>query len=131
MRAVALAFAVALLAVAGCKKEAAPEGRAGAKMSPHEMDRALEMCDGYVRRLCACAAKDPSLAGPCELAKSQPEGIKMHIALLKGARGPLNDEERRMTEGEVRTFQQACVDADLELDPAKCPRVTAGPAATE
>ena len=127
----AFVIALALAAAAGCRKEeAAPSAAGGPKMSPHEMDRALEMCDGYVARLCACAAKDPSLHDECELAKSQPEGIKMHIALLKGARGPLNNEERRMTEGEVRTFQQACVDADLELEPANCPRLTAAPAAT-
>lgn len=116
---------LAILLVVGCARTEDEPAKGPPKMKTAEMQRALEMCERWVERVCRCAEKDGSLRKACDLAKAQPEGAKMHISLLEGVRGPLNDEERRISEGNVRDFLQACVDDDLALDVARCPRAVA------
>lgn len=127
----ALVALAACLSLAGCGKkkeeQAAPPGPP--KMALGEQDRGLEMCRRYVARLCACAAGDPALAESCALAKGQPEGLELHLQLLRkgGEKGPLNTEERLLTESAAREIIAECVRSDAALDPSKCPR-TAAPA---
>jgi hypothetical protein len=110
-------------------------------MGEAEQQRAGAICEGYVARVCACAEKDASLRETCELARGQPEAVRMHLDVLHGAplaqvspagqpldagarRGPLNDKERRLTEESLRKVVAACVKLDADLDPARCPRLT-------
>jgi hypothetical protein len=122
-----LVLITALAAAACAKQEEAKPTDTRPKMAEGEMERGLGLCKAYVERLCACAANDPSLVDDCDLARSQPDGLGLHVALLKGAKGPLNDEERRITESAARKTIQACADADGALDLSACPRPT-GPA---
>ena len=130
--------ALALLLV-GCERGAEPPPGGPPPMAEAEQRRAGDLCESYVTRVCACAAKDASLRETCELAKGQPEAVRMHLDVLHGAplaqvapggqpldaggrRGPLNEGERRLTEASLRKVVAACVKLDAELDPARCPR---------
>jgi hypothetical protein len=131
---------VALLALLfACHKTEAPAPGEHPPMGEAEKRRAGEICDGYVARVCACAEKDPSLGDACALARGQPEAVRMHLDVLHGAplaqvgpggelldagarRGPLNENERRLTEASLRKVVAACVKLDAELDPDRCPR---------
>jgi hypothetical protein len=130
----------ALLVLAACQKAAEPTPAGPAPMAAAEKDRAATICEKYVERVCACAAREPALADACALAKGQPEAVRMHLDVLEGAplrsfgasgepvdagtgrRGPLNEEERRLTESSLRKVVAACVKLDADLDPARCPR---------
>lgn len=130
-------FLVLLLA---CEKGEPPKPDEHPAMAAVEQERAQALCDKYVERVCACADRDASLRGACDLAKGQPEAVRMHLDVLHGApladlsptgevrdaapvkRGPLNENERRLTESSLRKVVAGCVKLDAELDPAKCPR---------
>ena len=133
-------LALAALLVACQKSEPAPPEEHPA-MGEAEQRRAGAICDGYVARVCACAEREPSLRDACELAKGQPEAVRLHLDVLHGAplaqvtpggqlldagapRGPLNENERRLTESSLRKVVAACVKLDAELDPDRCPRRT-------
>jgi hypothetical protein len=111
------------LMFAACDKAAAPPP-GPPEMSAAERERATEACRAYLDRLCACAQNDPSLANRCELSRAQPEAVALHRDLLdgKGPKGPLNAEERALTEMSLRKIVAACVKGDAELDPRTCPR---------
>jgi hypothetical protein len=98
------------------------DGKDVGKMADEEMERGLALCRGYVTRLCGCAARDPSLAESCDLAKGQPQGLELHIALLHGQKGPLSPHDHRRTQAGARKIVAACVEADAKLDPVTCPR---------
>ena len=119
MRPVLLLF----LMLTACDKAAAPPP-GPPPMSAAERERATEACRAYVDRLCGCAQSDPSLANRCELSRAQPEAVALHRDLLdgKGPKGPLNPEERALTEMSLRKIVAACVKGDAELDPRTCPR---------
>lgn len=109
-------------------------------MSAAEKERATALCAGYARRVCACAEHDAALRETCDLARGEPEAVRMHLDVLAGAplaavtpagkvkasaarrRAPLNDRERRLTEASLRKVVAACVKLDAALDPARCPR---------
>jgi DNA-binding transcriptional ArsR family regulator len=135
---------LAVLAVAACDKGpgVAPPDEHPPMAQPEE-ERGAKLCQTYVDRVCACAAKDPALVDTCELAKGQPSAVRMHLDVLRGAplatvnekgepanagpsgkRPPLNENERRMTESSLRKVIAACVELDARLDPQKCPRPT-------
>jgi hypothetical protein len=118
--------AVLFVVMAACAKaEDRPRDPGPPKMPVTEQDRGLAMCRGYTARLCACVEKDPSLAESCALAKGQPDGLELHLQLLRkgGEKGPLNTEERVMTEIAARKIIAECARADGALDPGKCPRI--------
>jgi hypothetical protein len=131
---------VATLALAACAKEREPPPAAAA-MSAEEEERAGRLCQGYTERVCACAEHDATLRDTCDLAKGQPAAVRMHLEVLHGAplasfdtdgkaaaprkRSPLNEGERQLTEGSLRKIVAACVQLDAQLDPARCPRVSA------
>jgi hypothetical protein len=119
----------AALALAGCKKdEGAPPpgpgvgGDQSSSLTPAAVKQGMELCEGYVKRLCACAEKDASLAGDCELARGRPAALKMSVHLLSGGEGAISTRERLVAEAGVRKIVGACVSADAQLDPTKCPR---------
>ncbi len=129
-RVLALGALAALLAAGqflpGCRKADERAAEPGPpKMPTGEQDRGLEICRRYSARLCACAEKDASLAEACALGKGQPDGLELHIQLLRkgGEKGPLNTEERMMTEIAARKIIAECVSSDAALDPARCPRL--------
>jgi hypothetical protein len=117
---------IVVVALFACAKQAQDEGGQRAEgpspMKKEEQDRGIQLCEGYVARVCACAAKDPTLQGQCDLSRSQPEALRMPLALLNGAEGKLNDNERRMSEAAARKIIAACVRSDGALPLDKCPR---------
>jgi len=120
---VIVAVAVVVFWFAACDKAASPPPGPPA-MSAAEQGRATEACRVYVDRLCACAETDRALADRCELSRAQPEAVALHRDLLdgKGPKGPLNADERTLTEASLRKIVAACVKGDAELDPRTCPR---------
>jgi hypothetical protein len=142
MRRLLLLVGLLTLALGACDKGpgAAPPNE-HPPMAPPEEERGARLCQAYVDRVCACAAKDPSLVDTCELSKGQPSAVRMHLDVLGGAplqtvnekgepakegpsgkRPPLNENERRLTESSLRKVIAACVELDAKLDPQKCPR---------
>ena len=133
---------VAAAAIGCAKSEPAKLGDEHPPMPPGERERAVTICEKYVERVCGCAEKDATLKDACDLARAQPEAVKMHLDVLEGAplaeigaggevkaaapnggkRGPLNDNERRLTESSLRKVVAACVKLDSDLDLARCPR---------
>jgi len=114
----------ALLCLAACSAEKAePKAREGPPpMTQEEQARGLALCEGYVTRLCACAEEDASLKDPCELARAQPEALRLPLKMLGGSEGPLNETERRLTEAAARKIIAACVKSDGALALDRCPR---------
>jgi hypothetical protein len=129
---VARAILVAALLLAACSKsESGPGGAdAGAvgdrsrSLTPEEVGQGMQLCRGYVQRLCRCAEqrKDAKLADECELAQSQPTGLAMTVKYLTGGEGPISTRERLEAEAGARKIIAACVRADSKLDPSVCPR---------
>ena len=118
-----LAVILAALLVPACAKQDERKPEEGPPpMKAEEQERGVKLCEGYVTRLCACADQDASLREPCDLARSQPEALKMPLALLNGAEGKLNDKERRLTEAGARKIIAACVKGDAALPLDRCPR---------
>jgi hypothetical protein len=128
-------FAALVTIAAGCKKsasdEAATDGDAGAlgdrskSLTPEEVGQGMQLCRGYVARLCRCAdlhKDEPGLVDECDLAKSQPTGLEMTVKFLSGKEGPISTRERLESEAGARKIIAACVRADSKLDPTKCPR---------
>lgn len=108
--AVCAGLSLVWLGVAACGKPAAERPDAGKPpVSRAELDQGLQLCEENVARLCACAERDPAFVEPCELARGQPDALKLHRSLLEGAMGKLNDKERRGVEDEVRKVVRSCV----------------------
>lgn len=127
------ALLVAVLLVAGACQKADEGGGAASRdggvggdqsksMSPEEVGQGMQLCQGYVRRVCRCAETDASLKDECELAKSRPEGLAMTVKFLAGSEGPISTRERLEAEAGARKVIAACVRADASLDPQRCPR---------
>ena len=57
--------------------------------------------------------------------KREPLGGPVGLSPTGGEakRSPLNDGERKVTEGSLRKVIAACVQLDAQLDPARCPRL--------
>jgi hypothetical protein len=97
-------------------------GDKSASLTPAEVKQGMALCEGYVKRLCACAEKDASLKSDCELAAGRPKALQMQIHLLSGGEGAISTRERLENEAGARKIIKACVAADAQLDPGKCPR---------
>lgn len=110
-----------------CGRDAPPAPAESPPMPAAEMERGELLCGKYVERLCECARAHPELQSDCELARARPEALGLHLALLRGKKGPLNTRERLETEAGAREIIAACVRADGRLDPARCPRIPAAP----
>lgn len=109
---------------AGPGKKAEPGGHPGHKrMEQAEYDRGWQICEQYVKRLCGCAEKDPSLRNACELAQAQPEALEKVGRILDGSQGKPSVRERELAEAEARKVIAACLRADGQLDPGTCPRL--------
>jgi hypothetical protein len=136
-RTLAMVLLGALVLAAGCKKgpaddePAKADGDAGVlgdlskSLTPEEVGQGMQLCRGYVARLCRCVGLHPddkALADECELAKSQPTGLEMTVKFLSGKEGPISTRERLESEAGARKIIAACVRADSKLEPTKCPR---------
>ncbi len=123
--------------VAACAKSESGSGAAGSagadggmlgdrskSLTPEEVGQGMQLCRGYVARLCRCAdlTKDTRLRDECDLSRSQPEGLTMTVRYLAGSEGPISTRERLEAEAGARKIIAACVRADSALDPARCPR---------
>ena len=132
----AILLVVTLALTGACKKtasdEAAPaDGDAGLlgdrskSLTPEEVGQGMQLCRGYVARLCRCAdlhKDEPALAEECDLSKSQPTGLEMTVKFLSGKEGPISTRERLESEAGARKIIAACVRADSKLDLTHCPR---------
>ena len=130
-----LLFVALLLAgSAGCSKSGsaeAPAGDAGLlgdrskSLTPEEVGQGMQLCRGYVARLCRCAdlhKENTSLADECDLARAQPTGLEMTVKFLSGKEGPISTRERLESEAGARKIIAARVRGDSKLDPTLCPR---------
>lgn len=130
-------LAALVVTAAACKKSgsdeagAAADGDAGQlgdrskSLTPEEVGQGMQLCRGYVARLCRCVElhkDEPALAEECDLARSQPTGLEMTVKFLSGKEGPISTRERLESEAGARKIIAACVRADAKLDPTKCPR---------
>jgi hypothetical protein len=112
-----------LAAAAACQKRDEPAKNELPPMTPAEMDQGSEICKKWAARICRCAEQDPArFKDPCELARSQPDGLELQLRALRGERGTLSSEERRIFQAGAARFIQACLTADNELDRSVCPR---------
>ena len=125
---------VLLLGLAACAKssgdpaaatDAGVLGDRSKSLTPEEVGQGMQLCRGYVARLCRCAdlhKDDKKIFDECDLAKAQPTGLAMTVKFLAGSEGPISTRERLESEAGARKIIAACVRADSALDPAYCPR---------
>ncbi|MFH0899177.1 MAG: hypothetical protein V2A73_00970, partial [Pseudomonadota bacterium] len=79
------------------------------RMSKAELSQGRDICDIYVARVCACAERHEDFLQQCELARSQPEALRLHQALLNGSEGKLNNTEFRLTQSQARAVVKNCI----------------------
>src|SRR6185436_11025735 len=83
-----------LLLLLGCAKEegaSAPVGGdTSTSLTPAEVAQGVGLCEAYVTRVCRCAEKDAELKETCELARGQPEALKMSVHLSTGGEGAIS-----------------------------------------
>jgi hypothetical protein len=127
-RATVLAWALGL---AACTSQAQDEasganqkkgGDQAGDLSPERLTQGMELCLGYVGRVCACAGKDSAFQEECSLARGRPEALKLVIKVLAGSQGPISTTERKEQEAGAKKIIAACVRADAALDPSRCGR---------
>jgi hypothetical protein len=126
MRAAALTPVLALLALAGCRRDdadaEAPGWNEPPTMAAAEQQRGVTACEVYVTRLCRCADSTPALAPRCELARAQPEALAMSLSMLNGEDGRWGHKELLAVQANARRIIRECFEADVALDPMTCPR---------
>jgi hypothetical protein len=115
----------ALLLVASCAKSAPDEHAAPAAgegppelVSPSEIQRAKDACADYVAHACACAATVPAAVKTCELAKGEPDAIRVSLEVAlspDSARKDAIDAQRS-----VRKIAKACVEDLAQLPALGC-----------
>ena len=107
-RALLVALVLACLSAACKKSEGGASSDAGAtgdrskSLTPEEVGQGMQLCRGYVQRLCHCAATETSLTDECDLARSQPDGLAMTVRFLAGSEGPISTRERLEAEAGAR-----------------------------
>jgi len=116
-----LALAALLLASA-CKRhdEPAPAGPPPAEINAAEIQRDTDACTAYVARICACAAKDPSLAHDCELAHGMPEAVTLASEAAASAGGSATPRDLHETARAVRRLATRCIEETAKLAGRDC-----------
>lgn len=110
---------VIMLAVAGCKQEAAPAKAELPIMPAAEVKRSQDACKDYVAKVCACAAQVPALKDACGLARALPEAVDVSLSV------GLNPESTRrdvlQANDSVRKVVKECIEELAKLPAAGCP----------
>jgi len=112
---------VALAVVLSCACAKEREAPRRASFTEVEAERGRKACASYVERVCACADGEATLAEDCELAKGRPEALDLALRAVASTQDR-PDEDRWAIDDNARKIIQSCIEADLELDPQRCPR---------
>jgi hypothetical protein len=116
------ALALAALVLAGCaKKQDAPPAKEAPPpaISAAEAQRARDACADYVAKVCACAGKVASLKSQCDLARAQPDAVRLDLEV---AASP--DSKRDDVMGAQKAMRQAvkeCIEETAKLPSLGCP----------
>jgi len=113
------ALACGLLAAACSKSEPAPPAEPPPLIPAVELQRAADACEGYVKRVCACAETVPALAEDCGLAKALPEAIDIAKHLASNPKA--DREDAAQAAGSVRKTVKQCVERTAKLATQGCP----------
>ncbi|HEY4241016.1 MAG TPA: hypothetical protein VGM88_14430 [Kofleriaceae bacterium] len=106
----------ALLLAAACKRHDEPAPPAPpAEIGSAEIARDTDACTAYVTKLCACAAKDPSLASQCELAHGLPEAVTLASQASQPGDGSASARDLHETARAVRRLAAKCIEDTAKL----------------
>jgi hypothetical protein len=108
-----------VLATGACKKQekkAAPEPVE--KMSAEEVKRSEDACKAYVDRVCTCATTVPAAQKQCELAKAQPEALR--ISLEVATYPDSKPDIVRQALAGVRKVVKECIEQTAKLPALGC-----------
>ncbi len=121
-----VAVLVACALAAGCKRreEAPPTPLGMTEERPDlvpaaEIQRGKDVCAGYVERACACAKTVPAAAQVCELAKGEPEAIRISLEVSRSpdsVRKDVIDAQHNL-----RKIVKVCVEEMAKLPALGCP----------
>jgi hypothetical protein len=111
--------ALACVTLAGCakKKEAPPAPPPVKAMSADEIQRGKDACQAYVDKACACTA--PDAARLCQLAKGQPESIRLALEIAQAPDAKPDVAEQSYDS--VRKTTKACIEDMAKLPSQGCP----------
>ena len=117
-----VAVLVALLALAACAKKSAEPATGSAaipQLSPEEIQRSRDACQGYVERACACAEKVAAVKETCELAKALPEAVRISLEVAASPDSSKNDAIS--AQSSVRKTVKECIEQTAKLPALGCP----------
>ena len=104
---------------AGCKKDAeAPPPAEKPVMTVSEVQRNRDACNDYVKRVCACAEKQPELKDPCALAKAYPDAMETAIDVAANTESTRRDALQ--AHDTVRKIAKTCIEELAKLPAAGC-----------
>ena len=116
---------VVILGLGGAcaKKQEEPSAGAGSgpavpAISADEAQRGRDACADYVKRICACAEKTPSLKQQCDLARALPDAVRLGLEV---AASP--DSQRNDVIGAQKAMRQAtkeCIEETAKLPALGC-----------
>jgi len=111
---------VALVFVAGCSKqqEAPPKAERPVAIPAVEVQRALDACQAYVAKVCACGETVPAAKETCALARALPEAIDVGKRL---AANPQADREDALQAADsIRKTVKQCIEQTANLPALGC-----------
>lgn len=115
----ALLVAIVLAAGACKKQKKAPAAEPVEKMSADEVKRSQDACQTYVDRVCACAATVAAAVKECQLAKAQPDALRLSLEVATYPDSK-PDIVRQSLAG-VRKIVKECIEATAKLPTIGCP----------
>jgi len=113
-------LAWSIVVSAACKKdaEAPPQPVDKPVMTVSEVTRNRDACNDYVKRVCACAEKQPELKEPCALAKAYPDAMETAIDVAANTESTRRDALQ--AHDTVRKIAKTCIEELAKLPAAGC-----------
>lgn len=114
-------LAIALMLAFACSKSTEQDRPADPPplIPADEIKRAVDACNGYVTRVCACAETVAAAKEACALAKAIPEAID--VAKRLAANPKADQEDAVQAAGSVRKTVKACIENTAKLPELGCP----------
>ena len=117
-----IAVFLALLALAACKKQEAPQSDRPSPIGATERKRGEDACATYLEKVCACAkvkTDKPDLAKRCDLDKALIDALNLALGVDDNPTATAADVWR--AQDQARKIMASCVQSVNELAGLGCP----------